>query len=123
MDFILNPLDSWVALVMWFLLIILVYLGIIIFRVQKIKPELARNQSKALIYLGFTSLALGFVGLILQYQKAFTSIELAEDISPTLVAGEIKKALYYPLFGFLQLAISLGLRFIITWTKGTTTDH
>lgn len=69
--------------------------------------EMGRIE-KGLIWISlFIALApmLGFMGTVIGMVEAFDSIEIAGDISPSLVAGGIKVALLTTLFGLIVAVI------------------
>ena len=67
---------------------------------------------RSLIPLGVAAAALGFVGLFVQYRESFEAIEMAGDISPSIVAAGLKDAFTYPILGLLTLSISCVFRFV-----------
>ena len=67
---------------------------------------------RSLIPLGLAAIALGLVGLFLEYTVAFETIEATQDISPSIVASAIKEAFSYPILGFLTFSISCVFRFV-----------
>ncbi len=67
---------------------------------------------RSLVPLGVAAAVLGFVGLFVQYRESFEAIELAGDISPSIVAASMKDAFTYPIMGLLTLCISYVFRFL-----------
>lgn len=62
--------------------------------------------------LGWASFAFAFMGLFNHYSEAFSDIEAAGDISPSIVASAMEPAFGYPTLGCLCLAISYVFRFV-----------
>ena len=61
---------------------------------------------RSLIPLGGAAAAFGFIGLFKQYSDAYQAIEMAGDISVSIVAGAFGAGGSYPMLGLLSLAIS-----------------
>jgi hypothetical protein len=105
--------ESNIALLLYACLAYIVGMGLWQFiKSRYILAEGDSMQLRSLIPLGIAGVALGFVGLFLQYSEAFEVIEAAGDISPSIVAGAMKSAFSYPALGFLSLAISCIFRYI-----------
>jgi hypothetical protein len=74
--------------------------------------EVESMRMRSLIPLGGAAAALSIVGLLKHYADAFEAIEIAEDISPAIVAEAMKSAMAYPVLGFFILAVSCVFRYV-----------
>ncbi len=67
--------------------------------------------------------SLGFLGTVIGMVMAFDQIELAGDISPTIVAGGMKVALITTIFGIIAaVTLQLFYNFILAKTERITSD-
>jgi len=66
---------------------------------------------------------LGFLGTVVGMVQAFDAIEIAGDISPTLVAGGIKVALLTTIFGLIvAMLLQVFYNYIISKVDGIVND-
>ena len=105
--------QSNVSLVLYALLMYVVSMGLWQFIKSRylLKPGESRRL-RSLIPLGLAAAAFGFIGLFVQYSHAFEAIEVAGDISPSIVAGAFRDGWSYPILGMLTLAISCVFRYV-----------
>ena len=114
--------ESGIASMLYLLLLLIVIMGTWRFiKSRYLLREGETAQFRSVVPLGWTAVALGFVGLLKQYSEAFQAIEAANDISPSIVAQAMGPAFTYPSLGFLCLAISYVLQFVnqrqVSYTK------
>jgi hypothetical protein len=62
--------------------------------------------------LGAAATVFGFIGMFNQYIDVFKAIELAGDISPSIIASGYGSGGSYPILGLLSLAVSYVFRYI-----------
>lgn len=68
--------------------------------------------------LGLFTVAWGFMGQIIGLISAFDAIELARDISPSVMAGGLKISLLSPLFGLVTFIFArLGIIILTLFKK------
>ena len=67
---------------------------------------------RSLIPLGGAAAAFGFIGLFKQYSDAYQAIEMADDISASIVAGAFDSGWPYPMLGLFCLAVSCVFRYV-----------
>jgi hypothetical protein len=105
--------DSGIAFILYALLTFIVGVGLWQFiKSRYISKEGEETKFRSLIPLGGAAAAFGFIGLYKQWSDAFEAIELAGDISPSIVAGAMANGISYPALGFLILAISCVFRYV-----------
>jgi hypothetical protein len=109
----LAPYESPVAVILYMFLLLIVFVGGWQFiQIRYLLKEGETLRFRSVVPLGWAAVALGFVGLFLQYSTAFEAIEMAGDISPAIVAAAMRPAFSYPMLGFLCMAISYIFRFV-----------
>jgi hypothetical protein len=105
--------DSGIASLLYVLLLFIAGTGSWQFvKSRYVLKEGTEVRFRSLIPLGGAAAAIGLIGLYKQWSDAFEVIELAGDISPSIVAGAIAGGLSYPALGFLILAISCVFRYV-----------
>ena len=107
------PTSTWVAALMYILLIYIMYMGIWQFRTVRIRKTRGHPFFMgSLVPLGALILCLGFLGHVMNIRMAFEAIEAARDISPTLVATNLKNSFDYVILGLLSLGLSFLFKYI-----------
>jgi hypothetical protein len=109
------PYESVFAVVLYMFLLFIVAVGS--WQFVKSRYQLKEGESmrmRSLIPLGGAAAAFGIVGLLKHWADAFEAIELAQDISPAIVAEAMKSAVSYPFLGFFILAVSCVFRYVNT---------
>jgi hypothetical protein len=105
--------DSGIAFILYAFLVFIVGTGLWQFvKSRYLLKEGEEIHLRSLIPLGGAAAAFGFIGLYKQWSDAFEAIELAGDISPSIVAAAMSAGVSYPALGFLILAISCVFRFV-----------
>lgn len=105
--------ESGIAITLYALLLLIIILGV--WRFVKSRYLLKEGEVigfRSVVPLGWTAVALGFIGLFKQYYEAFQAIEAAGDISASIVAEAMGPAFTYPTLGFLCLAFSYVFQFV-----------
>lgn len=105
-----HPAESGIAFILYAFLIFIAGMGVWQFVRTRYLADTSKPRS--LVPLGAAAAAFGLIGLYGQWSEAFEAIEMAEDISPAIVAGALRNGVSYPTFGFLIFAISLVFRFV-----------
>lgn len=112
MHFLL-PYESPVAVILYMFLLLIVACGSWQFiQIRYVLKEGETLRFRSVVPLGWAAVALGFIGMFLQYSEAFAAIEMAGDISPSIVAAAMRPAFSYPMLGFVCLAIGYVFRFV-----------
>jgi hypothetical protein len=107
------PYESGFAIILYMFLLLIVATGS--WQFVRSRYQLKEGESmrmRSLIPLGGAAAAFGIVGLLKHWADAFEAMQVAEDISPTIVAGAMKSAVAYPILGFFILAVSCVFRFV-----------
>lgn len=105
--------DSGIAFILYAFLIFIIGTGA--WQFAKSRYFLKEGETfrfRSLIPLGGAAVAFGFMGLYKQWTDAFDAIVLANDISPSIIAGAMGDGVSYPALGFLILAISCVFRYV-----------
>ena len=87
----------------------LLLVGIVVVKIIQIfRSQYPEKISLIWIWLlGLISFLFGYLGQVTSMRNAFDAIEIAGDISPSLVAGGITGAMNYSVYGIYVLIISL----------------
>src|SRR4051812_11704803 len=89
--------ESGFAIILYMFLLFIVAVGLWQFvKSRYLLKEGESMRMRSLIPLGGAAAAFGIVGLLKHYADAFEAIEIAGDISPSIVAGALRSAMSYP---------------------------
>lgn len=105
----LPQFTSWISISLLLLLVVVLTLGVI--QYFRLRSD-AGKEVRSLVAIGWIAVALSFVGYFKAMSDAFTTIQVAGDISPSLIAGAIAEAPKYPVAGFTILALAYLFNFI-----------
>lgn len=101
---------------MYPLLLILILVIILIVK-GLLKKEPSEKTVKLISSITLFALVWGFLGQLIGMIGGFDSIEMANDISPRVLAGGLKVSLLPPVFGMVVFLIGrLGI-IVLTWIK------
>lgn len=106
---------SWLSILMYFMLLLIVGLGVWQF-VNKYVLKKPPVLSKSMVPLGFAALAFGLIGIIMSYMTTLEAADAAGkltkiELAHALVHGSLDGA-PYPILGLLCVAISFLLYYI-----------
>lgn len=101
------------ASILYLFLAYILGMGLWQFNTIRLKRDGAEPiKARSLVPLGAGATVIGFIALVQRYREAFELIELAGDISPSIVASAFSGALAYPTLGLLCLAISFLFKYM-----------
>lgn len=90
-----------------FAILLLLVFYIIIIQSKNYKDiAITRSRLKYIKSLGQFSLAVGVLGQMVGLYAAFTAIEVAQDISTSLMMGGLKVSMITPMYGIIIFLIS-----------------
>jgi hypothetical protein len=72
----------------------------------------AKKMSEAILFFGSFALLLGILGQSVGIMQALDAIEVASDISLSLMAGGFKVSMLAPMYGFMLFIISFIVWFV-----------
>lgn len=101
------------ALSVLIVLLLTAYCGLRLFRASAEADPLTRTWLDAILFWGGFALVTGVLGTLVGIVIAAQSIEMVGSVSPSLVWGGLKVALYSSVFGLLVLAGSALLWFAL----------
>ncbi len=87
-------------------------IGMLVFTAQKVihffvQGKVTKNGLGLILLFGSLAIVTGFLGQAIGLIAAFDAIEVAGDISPSLVAGGLKVSMIVPVYGTLIFILSL----------------
>ncbi|WP_159521117.1 MotA/TolQ/ExbB proton channel family protein [Sunxiuqinia indica] len=87
-------------------------IGMLVFTAQKVihffvQGKVTKNGLGLILLFGSLAIVTGFLGQAIGLIAAFNAIEVAGDISPSLVAGGLKVSMIVPVYGTLIFILSL----------------
>jgi len=98
-------------------LLLMLILILILFLKTILKKERGKKTKDLIASIGLFSIVWGFLAQIIGLMGAFDVIQMAGDISPTVLAGGLKISFIAPVFGMIIFLIGrLGI-IILTWMQ------
>ncbi|WP_299580691.1 MotA/TolQ/ExbB proton channel family protein [uncultured Sunxiuqinia sp.] len=87
-------------------------IGMLVFTVQKlvhffVQGKVTKSGLGLILLFGSLAMVTGFLGQAIGLIMAFDAIEVAGDISPSLVAGGLKVSMITPVYGTILFILSL----------------
>lgn len=82
-----------------------------------IKGDAEGKTRKLISHISLFALVWGFLGQMIGLIGAFDSIQVAGDISPSVLAAGLKIALLSPVFGMIVFLIARAGIIVLTWMQ------